>query len=72
LDRGVTIDGGVTVAKMVHSLPSTWADCMAQGRIKFEKYFNHKVCDLNTGWSNKNRIPKHTVIFQLSFKQKLN
>jgi len=46
LDGGVAIDGGVTVAKMVHTLPSRWADCVAHGRIKFEKYFNHKVCGL--------------------------
>jgi len=46
LDKGVAVDGGVTVAKMVHTLPSKWADCVAQGRIKFEKYFNHKVCDI--------------------------
>jgi len=45
LNKGVAVDGGVTIAKMVHSLPSRWADCVAQGRIKFEKYFNHKVCD---------------------------
>lgn len=46
LDKGVAVDGGITVAKMVHTLPSTWADCVALGRIKFEKYFNHKVCGL--------------------------
>jgi len=46
LDKGVSVDGGVTVAKMVHTLPSKWADCVTQGRIKFEKYFNHKVCNL--------------------------
>jgi len=46
LDKGVAVDGGVTVAKMVHTLPIKWADCVAQGCIKFEKYFNHKVCDL--------------------------
>jgi len=45
LDKGVAVDGAVTVAKMVHTLPSNWADCVAQGRVKFEKYFNHKVGD---------------------------
>jgi len=39
----MAVDGGVTVAKMVQALPSSWADCVAQGRVKFEKYFNHKV-----------------------------
>jgi len=47
LNKGVAVDGGVTVAKMVHALPSKWADCVALGRVKFEKYFNHKVCDLS-------------------------
>jgi len=44
LDKGIAVDGAVTVAKMVHALPSSWANCVTQGRIKFEKYFNHKVC----------------------------
>jgi len=43
MDKGMAVDGGVTVAKMVQALPSSWADCVAQGRVKFEKYFNHKV-----------------------------
>ncbi len=36
-------DGVVKVVKMLGSLPSNWVSCIQLGRIKFEKYFNHKV-----------------------------
>ena len=37
-------DGMVKVTKMLDRRPPDWASCMALARVKFEKYFNHKVC----------------------------
>jgi len=30
-------------AKLMKSRPYTWEDCVKIARLKFEKYFNHKV-----------------------------
>jgi ubiquitin-activating enzyme E1-like protein 2 len=37
-------DGIVKVTKMLEHRPGDWADCVRLARVKFEKYFNHKVC----------------------------
>ena len=31
------------VGKLVEARPTSWEDCIVIGRLKFEKYFNHKV-----------------------------
>ena len=36
-------DGAVKVMKMMKHRPQSWTDCVHIARIKFEKYFNHKV-----------------------------
>ena len=36
-------DGVVKVVKMLGSAPRDWPSCVQLARIKFEKYFNHKV-----------------------------
>ena len=41
---GAMLDGIVKVAKMLNSRPHSWMDCVALARVKFEKYFNHRVC----------------------------
>ncbi|GFR83919.1 ubiquitin-like modifier-activating enzyme 6, partial [Elysia marginata] len=43
---GVSIDGGVKVSKILANRPSSWPDCVALARIRFEKYFNHKAKQL--------------------------
>lgn len=44
---GAMLDGIVKVAKMLNSRPHSWTDCVALARVKFEKYFNHRVCVLD-------------------------
>jgi len=46
LEQGITVEGAVTVSKMVHSMPNSCIDCIKLARIKFEKYFNHKAQQL--------------------------
>ncbi|RUS91761.1 hypothetical protein EGW08_000469 [Elysia chlorotica] len=46
LINGVSIDGGVKVSKVLASRPSSWPECVAFARIRFEKYFNHKAKQL--------------------------
>ena len=36
-------DGLVKVVKMLEHRPGDWARCVQLARVKFEKYFNHKV-----------------------------
>ena len=43
LQEGVNIEGSVQVSKLSESRPAHWAACVATARLKFEKYFNHKV-----------------------------
>jgi hypothetical protein len=43
LKSGDIVDGGLRVSKMAASRPQTPADCIALARVRFEKYFNHKV-----------------------------
>jgi len=38
------LDGIVKVVKMLGGRPHSWTDCVTLGRVKFEKYFNHRVC----------------------------
>ena len=40
---GAMLDGVVKVAKMLQSRPHSWTDCVSLSRVKFEKYFNHRV-----------------------------
>lgn len=40
---GAMLDGIVKVAKMLNSRPHSWKDCVTLARVKFEKYFNHRV-----------------------------
>ena len=30
-------------AKLLANRPEKWSDCVLMARVKFEKYFNHKV-----------------------------
>ena len=36
-------DGVIKVVKMFQSAPTDWPSCVRLARVKFEKYFNHKV-----------------------------
>lgn len=46
LSEGTNIDGGIQVSKVLHNRPQTWADSLRLGRLKFEKYFNHRAKQL--------------------------
>ncbi|GFO14677.1 ubiquitin-like modifier-activating enzyme 6 [Plakobranchus ocellatus] len=46
LVNGVSVDGGVKVSKILANRPSSWSECVAFARIRFEKYFNHKAKQL--------------------------
>ena len=43
LKEGICIEGSVQVSKLSASRPADWASCVTIARLKFEKYFNHKV-----------------------------
>ena len=40
---GSPLDGGVQVSKILINRSTDWKDCVKLGRLKFEKYFNHRV-----------------------------
>ena len=44
LSDGQSIDGCVTASKVLYARPLNWIDCVTVARLKFEKYFNHRVC----------------------------
>jgi ubiquitin-activating enzyme E1-like protein 2 len=64
LEKGLTVDGAVTVSKMVHILPLTWSDCVRIGRIKFEKYFNHKAQQLLYAFPLDTRLKDGSLFWQ--------
>lgn len=43
---GRSYDSIQLVMKILSTYPTSWADCVALGRSKFEKYFNHKARNL--------------------------
>ena len=43
LEKSEPLEGAVQVGKLVELRPTSWQDCIVIGRLKFEKYFNHKV-----------------------------
>ena len=43
---GRSYDSIQLVMKILLTYPTSWADCVALGRSKFEKYFNHKARNL--------------------------
>ena len=42
------LDGVVRVVKMLQRCPGDWRECVCLARVKFEKYFNHKVTHTHT------------------------
>ena len=46
LENSTPLEGAVQVGKLVESRPTSWEACVVTGRLKFQKYFNHKVCYL--------------------------
>ena len=43
LRGGASPDGVVKVVKLLRCRPLDWPSCLRLGRVKFEKYFNHRV-----------------------------
>lgn len=43
---GSPLDGGVQVSKILINRSTDWRDCVKLGRLKFEKYFNHRAKQL--------------------------
>ncbi|XP_053405676.1 ubiquitin-like modifier-activating enzyme 6 isoform X2 [Mercenaria mercenaria] len=43
LSRSDPVDGAVQASKLLVFRPKDWASCVHIGRLKFEKYFNHKA-----------------------------
>jgi hypothetical protein len=43
LRGGKGFDKARLVSRLCRSVPRSWPDCVAWARLKFEKYFNHKV-----------------------------
>ena len=43
LKNGQSLDGAVQVSKMATNRSATWCQCVQLARLKFQKYFNHKV-----------------------------
>lgn len=43
LQSGESIDGAIQTCKVLKQRPSSWQQCVTIGRLKFEKYFNHKA-----------------------------
>lgn len=46
LESGRAVDDAVPVSKLAANMPDTWQCCAAMGRIKFEKFFNHRAKQL--------------------------
>ena len=48
------------VAKQLVQRPISWADCLGIARLKFEKYFRHKVSSYgNKVGSHDNKVGSH-------------
>lgn len=43
---GESLEGSFQVIKLLSKRPSRWDQCIAIGRLKFEKYFKRKVRSL--------------------------
>jgi ubiquitin-activating enzyme E1-like protein 2 len=43
LEAGERLEGAIHAVKLLASHPKEWSDCVKIARLKFEKYFNHKV-----------------------------
>lgn len=43
LSHSEPIEGAVKCSKVIKSRPADWSSCIRIGRLKFEKYFNHKA-----------------------------
>ncbi|KAF7239078.1 Ubiquitin-like modifier-activating enzyme 6 [Varanus komodoensis] len=44
IKSGESLEGSFQVIKCLSRRPRTWTQCVELGRLKFEKYFNHKGC----------------------------
>lgn len=43
MKAGESLEGSFQVIKLLNRRPSQWEQCIAIGRLKFEKYFKRKV-----------------------------
>lgn len=43
MKAGENLEGSFQVIKLLNRHPSQWEQCIAIGRLKFEKYFRRKV-----------------------------
>lgn len=43
MKAGESLEGSFQVIKLLNRRPSQWEQCIAIGRLKFEKYFRRKV-----------------------------
>lgn len=43
MKAGESLEGSFQVIKLLNRRPSQWEQCIAVGRLKFEKYFKRKV-----------------------------
>lgn len=47
-------DGFVDSVSLLQKSPTQWSDCVSLARVKFEMYFNHKVCSQDFSLSPNN------------------
>lgn len=64
LENSSPLEGAVQVSKLVESRPTTWEDCIVIGRLKFEKYFNHKAKHLLHAFPLDTRISDGSLFWQ--------
>ncbi|KAI0237342.1 Ubiquitin-like modifier-activating enzyme 6 [Lamellibrachia satsuma] len=64
LEQGVPLEGVVQVLKLALCRPQCWCDCLVLGRLKFEKYFNHKAASLLCAFPLDTRLKDGSPFWQ--------
>lgn len=43
MEKGESLEGSFQAVKLISRWPTDWHHCVSLARVKFEKYFHHKV-----------------------------
>uniref|UniRef100_H2SK81 E1 ubiquitin-activating enzyme n=1 Tax=Takifugu rubripes TaxID=31033 RepID=H2SK81_TAKRU len=64
LQAGESLEGSFQVIKLLNRRPSQWEQCIAVGRLKFEKYFKRKALQLLHSFPLDTRLKDGSLFWQ--------
>uniref|UniRef100_A0A8D2KR09 E1 ubiquitin-activating enzyme n=1 Tax=Varanus komodoensis TaxID=61221 RepID=A0A8D2KR09_VARKO len=64
IKSGESLEGSFQVIKCLSRRPRTWTQCVELGRLKFEKYFNHKALQLLHSFPIDTRLKDGSLFWQ--------